>query len=108
MINYSEDGDTTNPMVTFEEDDLEDSSTVENKPVTHTERTRITSRLSRDEDLRDRFMSQVTISKDSVETENSDISSMSIFSRSHHELNIENDFPLWAGDSSARRSPEGM
>ncbi|XP_026323862.1 rab-like protein 6 [Hyposmocoma kahamanoa] len=103
----SEDGDTTNPMVTFEEDDLEDSTAVESKPVTNIDRTRITSSLSRDEDLRDRLMSQMTINQDSVETESSDMGSISIFSRSRHELNIENDFPLWAGDSSARRSPEG-
>lgn len=100
---YSEDGDTTNPMVTFDEDDLEDTAAVENKLVTKKER-RLS--FSREDDLRDRFVSQVTMSKESVETE-SDMGNISIFSRSRHELNIENEFPLWAGDSSARRSPEG-
>lgn len=40
-------------------------------------------------------------------TSNPDIN-LPIFENRHNiQLSLDNDFPLWSGDSSVRRSPEG-
>lgn len=71
--------------------------------------TEQTAQVSRpkDDEL-ERFMGQASMSKDSFKTESSDMSNTSILGSRHHmQLTLDNDFPIWAGDSSARRSPEG-
>ncbi|XP_049887480.1 rab-like protein 6 isoform X1 [Pectinophora gossypiella] len=104
----SDDGNTTNPMVTFDEDDLDvDVSPTVDSSLTM-QHNELISRSNNEDSLRDQFMTHVSISKDSMKSESSDIGTLSILSSEHHsQLTLDNDFPLWAGDSSARRSPEG-
>ncbi|CAH2068517.1 unnamed protein product, partial [Iphiclides podalirius] len=103
----SEDDIATNPKVTIEEDDLD----VDNTPPTnqHFEskvNTDYHSTIGKeDESLENMFSNKTYISKDNLEENDNIILS------SHRELNLNlslnSDFPIWAGDSSIRRSPEG-
>lgn len=51
--------------------------------------------------LEDTFARQVTVRNDSASKSNLMDSDHSL------QVSMENEFPLWAGDASARRSPEG-
>ena len=72
--------------------------------------TEYTSRTNQDEDniKLDKMMNRVTMNEE-VDIDSVDIGSMPIFENSRHieQMPLDNDFPLWAGDTSARRSPEG-
>ncbi|PZC87028.1 hypothetical protein B5X24_HaOG201264 [Helicoverpa armigera] len=106
----SEDENTTNPKVTIDQEDLdfEISSSVELKVETKLPTEKV-SRTSQDEDNLDKMMSRMKMEED-VDSHGSDIGVMPIFEKSRHidlQISLDNDFPLWAGDTSARRSPEG-
>ncbi|XP_068628586.1 rab-like protein 6 [Battus philenor] len=105
-VTYEPDSDedvTTNPEVTVEEDDLD----VEN----HAIETNLEAKLNtmhptvvkQEEHLENMFMKQ-KISEDNLEDNDNEL----ILNREHDmHLSSNNDFPIWAGDSSVRRSPEG-
>ncbi|XP_049698593.2 rab-like protein 6 [Helicoverpa armigera] len=106
----SEDENTTNPKVTIDQEDLdfEISSSAELKVETKLPTEKV-SRTSQDEDNLDKMMSRMKMEED-VDSHGSDIGVMPIFEKSRHidlQISLDNDFPLWAGDTSARRSPEG-
>ncbi|XP_037963790.2 rab-like protein 6 [Plutella xylostella] len=90
----SDENSTINPMVTIDQDDLD----VDYAPAAS--RTVVDSRHK----LNDMFTQQLLIRKDSVKSEKSGSAD-----REHdvNDVNMDNDFTLWAGDCSARRSPEG-
>ena len=94
-------------MVTFEEDDL-DFEPPPNEAKVSRKLSDSYLRTTRDDDhLKERFISQANISKSSVKTEaTSDTDSITLFSK-NQDINLDSDFPIW-GDSSARRSPEGI
>lgn len=74
--------------------------------------TEFTSRTNQVEDTiqLDKMMNRVTMDEE-VDIDSVDIGSMPIFDNSRHidvQMTMDNDFPLWAGDTSARRSPEGL
>lgn len=55
-------------------------------------------------------MSRVTMDEDD-DVDSVDMGSMPIFEnrrRIDAQVQLDNDFSLWAGDTSARRSPEGQ
>lgn len=82
-------------MVTIDQDDLD----VDYAPAAS--RTVVDSRHK----LNDMFTQQLLIRKDSVKSEKSGSAD-----REHdvNDVNLDSDFTLWAGDCSARRSPEGI
>lgn len=116
--NCSDDENTTNPKVTIDQEDLDfDVSTsveIKTEPKLSTEYTKITSdftsKSNRDEDNLDRMMSRITMNEE-VDIDSIDMGNSPIFENNRHievQLPLDNDFPLWAGDTSARRSPEGI
>ncbi|KAJ8734089.1 hypothetical protein PYW07_014640 [Mythimna separata] len=108
----SDDENITNPKVTIDQEDLDFdiSSSVDIRQEAKLS-TEFSSRSIQVEDTTklDTMMNRVTMDeKDDIDSV--DIGSMPIFENSrHHDVQIpsDNDFPLWAGDTSARRSPEG-
>ncbi|CAH0722502.1 unnamed protein product, partial [Brenthis ino] len=96
--------DDANPKVIVDNDDLD----IEGSPqITETVRTDLSaqseSRSSKSDDvLRNMFISKAVISKN-----NEDVSDSISISNSTQNIDMHSDFPLWAGDSSVRRSPEG-
>lgn len=107
---FSDDENITNPKVTIDQEDLDFD--INNAVEIRSEiklSTPFTSRSSQDEDNLEKMISRVTMN-DEVDIDNMDIGSGPIFENSRHldvQLPLDNDFPLWAGDTSARRSPEG-
>ncbi|XP_026484318.1 rab-like protein 6 [Vanessa tameamea] len=97
--NDSDDDNTINPKVIVDEDDLDIESSPQIKTKTGIDNLDIESRSKHEDNLRNDFMKQAVISKDH------EGNSMSVLS--NQNINIPSDFPLWAGDSSVRRSPEG-
>ncbi|CAH2267153.1 jg2891 [Pararge aegeria aegeria] len=103
-INYETDSDeetTLNPKVIVDEDDLE----VDNGPPFRPAEVvgaEVATDPIKDETLSNMFSMQATISKD--REDNND--SFSILSRDQN-VHMHSDYPIWAGDSSVRRSPEG-
>ncbi|KAI5632547.1 rab-like protein 6 [Phthorimaea operculella] len=104
----SDDGNTTNPMVTFDEDDLEDSPAGGDASLTMQHSLELSR--PKEDSLRDQF-SHISMKEKSEATDMGTVSitrSGSIMSSdSHSQMTMDNDYPLWAGDYSARRSPEG-
>ncbi|XP_045502280.1 rab-like protein 6 [Colias croceus] len=98
----SDDENTINPRVTIDQDDFDVDSSPPIKPIqtkTSTDYT-INSRISKNDSLTNMF-NQATISKNTDDNDN-----IGIISQEQDEC-LSNEYPLWAGDSSARRSPEG-
>ncbi|XP_014370619.2 rab-like protein 6 [Papilio machaon] len=108
-VTYDSDSDdevAINPKVTVEEDDLD----IDNIPSTNQV---IESRLSidyytsrmeeEDESLGKRFMKEAVINTDDIEDNTMTLN----VGDPELQLSLNNDFPIWAGDSSVRRSPEG-
>lgn len=109
----SDDENTTNPKVTIDQEDLDfDLSTSAEimRPETKLPSEHIT-RSSRHDGTLDTMMSRISMDDDDdTHISTSDMSRGPIFESNRHievELQSDNDFPLWAGDTSARRSPEG-
>ncbi|CAH0600579.1 unnamed protein product [Chrysodeixis includens] len=106
----SEDENITNPKVTIDQEDLDFD--INNAVEIRSEiklSTQFSSRSSQDEDNLEKMINRVKMNED-VDIDNMDIGSGPIFENSRHldvQLPLDNDFPLWAGDTSARRSPEG-
>lgn len=114
--NFSDDENTTNPKVTIDQEDLDYdiSSSVEiNRPEPKLPSERVT-RSSHHDDTIDTMMSRITMDEDDdthISQSSIEMSHAPIFESKRHievELQLDNDFPLWAGDTSARRSPEGI
>ncbi|XP_050353714.1 rab-like protein 6 [Nymphalis io] len=102
-ISYDTDSDednTINPKVIVDEDDLDIESSPQIKTTTGIDNVEVESRSKHDDNLINEFMKQAVISKDHEGN-----SSLSILG--DQNINIHSDFPLWSGDSSVRRSPEG-
>lgn len=111
LILYCSDEDnTTNPKVTVDQDDLDFEGTPPaEKPIgtlSLEDHKTFVSRPDNEEDSLSTYMRQMSLSKDSDDTS---LSRVSMLESSHNlQLSLDNDFPLWAGDTSARRSPEGI
>ncbi|KAL0850254.1 hypothetical protein ABMA28_012100 [Loxostege sticticalis] len=117
--NYESDSDeenATNPKVTVDQDDFdfEGTTSTENatgNPVTilsSEQHNTLVSRADKDEESLNRYMRQTSISKEGSPEDESSVSHVSMLESNHRlQLSLDNDFPLWAGDTSARRSPEG-
>lgn len=108
----SDDENITNPKVTIDQEDLDFdiSSSVDMRAEAKLS-TEFPSRANQGEDAIkiDKMMNRVTMDEE-VDIDSVDIGSMPIFENSRHidvQMPLDNDFPLWAGDTSARRSPEG-
>ena len=101
FLHSEDDENGTNPKVIVDNDDLDIEG---NSPIKETIRREslntVLSSNKDDETLRN-FLSKAVISKG--DEDNSD--SLSLNNNTPNVMN--NDFPLWAGDSSIRRSPEG-
>ncbi|XP_075986025.1 rab-like protein 6 isoform X2 [Anticarsia gemmatalis] len=112
----SDDDYTTNPKVTIDQEDLDfdiSSSAEINRPEAKvpSDNNNIT-RQSLHDDTLDTMMSRITMNEDDdthISHASIDISHPPMFESNRHieDIQLENDFPLWAGDTSARRSPEG-
>ncbi|XP_035429936.2 rab-like protein 6 isoform X1 [Spodoptera frugiperda] len=105
----SDDENVTNPKVTIDQEDLdfEVSSPVDERPEVKLS-TELT-RTKQDDVNLDTMMSRVSMEEE-VDVHSVDIGAVPIFENSRHidvQLPLDNDYPLWAGDTSARRSPEG-
>ncbi|XP_059049545.1 rab-like protein 6 [Achroia grisella] len=114
----SDDGTMTNPKVTVDEDDLDvDTSASESSKgpklsIDHT----FTSIPNKEANI-EKLMSHTSISKENydiplqkpVASKDNIDHKLSVLNSRHSDmqLSMDNDFPIWAGDSSARRSPEG-
>lgn len=60
------------------------------------------------DDTVDTFI-RMSISRQPKEVETGDAENMNVYIHEHSmRLPMDNDFPLWATDSSTRRSPEGL
>lgn len=99
---YSDDSNTANPMVANDQDDLDDSFGSRIVSI-HSNPTRNSI-----EDLNMTIETNLTLSTDETLKRDTDRELTAL----HHQSvmlmpSLDNDFPLWAGDSSARRSPEG-
>ncbi|XP_072936113.1 rab-like protein 6 [Epargyreus clarus] len=108
-INYEIDSDddnySTNPKVTVDEDDLDFECSPPIRPPVVNSNTDFVPKIDNEEEnLRDMFISKAYV-KDIEVTSTS--SNTITSSGEQMELSLHNDFPLWAGDSSIRRSPEG-
>ncbi|KAJ8734730.1 hypothetical protein PYW08_013980 [Mythimna loreyi] len=108
----SDDENITNPKVTIDQEDLDfDISSSGDIRAEAKLSTEFSSRSNQDEDTTklDKMMNRVTMDE-KIDIDSVDIGNMPIFENSRHvdvQLPSDNDFPLWAGDTSARRSPEG-
>ncbi|XP_053601280.1 rab-like protein 6 isoform X2 [Plodia interpunctella] len=111
----SDDESVRNPRVTVDEDDLDievshsppdlDFTTTSTMPKTAVSQTMPVSRTVNDVEL-NKFLHNVNISNDDVE--DVDTSASVLDPRHRISLELDSEFPMWAaGDSSARRSPEG-
>ncbi|XP_026764382.1 rab-like protein 6 [Galleria mellonella] len=112
----SDDGAMTNPRVTVDEDDLDiDTSASESATGTKLSSDLTFGSRSLKESNIEKLMSHTSISKEtdiSIQTPvaPTDIDlKLSMLDHRHHDmqLSLDSDYPIWAGDSSARRSPEG-
>lgn len=95
--------------MTIDQEDLdfEVSSPVDERPEVKLS-TELT-RTKQDDVNLDTMMSRVSMEEE-VDVHSVDIGAVPIFENSRHidvQLPLDNDYPLWAGDTSARRSPEG-
>ncbi|KAG6453628.1 hypothetical protein O3G_MSEX008256 [Manduca sexta] len=105
----SEEDDTRNPMVTVDQDDLDIDITPTSEIPSE---IKITSdhdilKSTEHENQINSLLSRVTIARDSDIVKETD-DDESIFENNHIQpMSLDNDFTLWVGDSSARRSPEG-
>ncbi|XP_045760885.1 rab-like protein 6 isoform X2 [Maniola jurtina] len=102
MNSYESDSDedTMNPKVIVDEDDLDVDGSPPCRPTTEGLGAEVTR--SKDDTLSNMFTKQAAISKDLEECSDG----LSIL-HSDQNIHIHSDYPLWAGDSSIRRSPEG-
>lgn len=97
----------------MDQDDLDFEGTPTAESVKDVERKMSTERhyapalrTDTDDDSLNQFMRRTSISREMAE---STISRSSILeSNPSLQLSLDSDFPLWAGDTSARRSPEGL
>lgn len=93
--------------MTVEEDDLD----IDNIPSTNqvkesTLTIDYTMRMDEEDESIDKiFMKRAVISTDDIEDNTMTLSAPDLHLDVH--LSLNNDFPIWAGDSSVRRSPEG-
>ncbi|CAH0405908.1 unnamed protein product [Chilo suppressalis] len=117
------DEDTTNPKVNVYLDDLDiegsppvASKVAELRTTYHQEHTRhsikTTQSVDNEEDNLNKLLSASNINKDNVSTgfsneETESCISVNTLDSNHNLDSLDNEYPLWAGDSSARRSPEG-
>ncbi|CAH2100008.1 unnamed protein product [Euphydryas editha] len=102
-ISYESDSDedsTINPKVIVDEDDLDIEGSPQVNTIVGMDSARIESSSINEDSLRNSFIKQTAISKDNESND-----SLSILSSGN--IHIHNEYPLWAGDSSVRRSPEG-
>lgn len=116
LVICSDEENATNPKVTVDQDDFdfEGTPSTENatgNPVTilsSEQHNTLVSKADKDEESLNRYMRQTSISKEGSPEDESSVSHVSMLESNHSlQLSLDNDFPLWAGDTSARRSPEG-
>lgn len=108
---FSDDENITNPKVTIDQEDLDFDISLSVDIQTDAKlSTEFPSRSNQDDTIKiDKMMNRVTMDEE-VDTDSVDVGSMPIFKNSRHidvQIPPDNDFSLWAGDTSARRSPEG-
>ncbi|CAG9783072.1 unnamed protein product [Diatraea saccharalis] len=109
------DEDTTNPKVNVYLDDLDINGTppsdnVSNLRTTFDDLNTTKTNADSEEDDLNKLIRRSSI-KDNITThvthEETDSCITMLDSNHNLDISLDNDFPLWAGDSSARRSPEG-
>ncbi|CAB3237178.1 unnamed protein product [Arctia plantaginis] len=109
----SDDENTTNPKVTIDQEDLDfdvssSADFFRSEPKVPSE---LHARSSHVDGTLDTMLSRITMEdEDDTHLSNNSVDNSHIFeSKSHieEELQLDNDFSLWAGDTSVRRSPEG-
>lgn len=108
----SDDENTTNPKVTIDQEDLDFDVSSSDARLALTLASEIEpSQPSHQDDTMDTMMSRLTMDEDdTTNTTSIDLPPGPLFESKRLkdvELHLDNDFPLWAGDTSARRSPEG-
>lgn len=100
LVFSSDEDNTINPKVIVEEDDLDIEGSPQVNTIVAVDSEKNESSSINEDSLRNSFIKQTIINK---EDENND--NLSILGIGN--MDIHNDYPMWAGDSSVRRSPEG-
>ncbi|KAF9419266.1 hypothetical protein HW555_004193 [Spodoptera exigua] len=105
----SDDENVTNPKVTIDQEDLDFEVASPVDDHSEVKSSRELTRTKQDDVNIDTMMSRISMEEE-VDDHSVDIGAVPTFESSRHidvQIPLDNDFPLWAGDTSARRSPEG-
>lgn len=100
LVFSSDEDNTINPKVIVEEDDLDIEGSPQVNTIVAVDSAKTESSSINEDSLRNSFIKQTIINKDHENNDN-----LSILGSGN--MDIHNDYPMWAGDSSVRRSPEG-
>ncbi|XP_028164413.1 rab-like protein 6 [Ostrinia furnacalis] len=111
----SDEENGTNPKVTVDQDDFDFVGTPTSETTMEEPKTLLSSdhhksfqpRPEEEDESLNRFMRQTSISKESSTQDEMSVNHSLLDSSHSIQMSLDNDFPLWAGDTSARRSPEG-